>query len=187
MPQPVALAIRLSEQQKRLLEQITRVRTNPYRLVQRAQLILWASEGMTNTEIASSLRLTRGIVRLWRTRWQNAAQKWDAPGESVGVEDETLLTQIISMLTDQPRRGNPGKFSLEEIVQIIAVACEIPATSSRPVSHWTPRELADEVVKRKIVPEISPRSVGRFLKSSNVATTSKSLLVKRKSQRPKSI
>jgi len=78
------------------------------------------------------------------------------------------------MLTDQPRRGHPGKFSLEEIVQIIAVVCEIPATSSRPVSYWTPRELADEVVKRKIVPEISPRSMGRFLKSSNVATTSKS-------------
>jgi len=54
MPQPVAIAIRLPEQQKRLLEQITRARTNPYRLVQRAQLILWAGSGMTNTEIASS-------------------------------------------------------------------------------------------------------------------------------------
>lgn len=186
MPQPVAIAIRLTEQQKRLLEQITRARTNPYRLVQRAQLILWAAWGMTNTEIASSLRLTRGQVRLWRTRWQNAAQEWEQV-KSEDIEDETLFTQIISILKDEPRRGNPGKFSLEEIVQIIAVACEIPATSERPVSHWTPKELADEVVKRKIVSEISPRSVGRFLKSSNVATTSKSLLVKRKSTRSKSI
>lgn len=186
MPQPVAIAIRLTEQQKRLLEQITRARTNAYRLVQRAQLILWADKGMTNTEIASLLRLTRGQVRLWRTRWQNAAQEWEQ-GKSEGIEDETLLTQIISILKDEQRRGSPGKFSLEEIVQIIAVACEIPATSSRPVSHWTPKELADEVVKRKIVPEISPRSVGRFLKSSNVATTSKSLLVKCKSTRPRSI
>ncbi|WP_208766510.1 helix-turn-helix domain-containing protein [Nostoc flagelliforme] len=141
---------------------------------------------MTNTEIASSLRLTRGQVRLWRTRWQNAAQEWEQV-KSEDIEDETLFTQIISILKDEPRRGNPGKFSLEEIVQIIAVACEIPATSERPVSHWTPKELADEVVKRKIVSEISPRSVGRFLKSSNVATTSKSLLVKRKSTRSKSI
>lgn len=62
MPQPVAIspwldaeriAIRLPEQQKRLLEQITRARTNPYRLVQRAQLIQWAASGMTNTQIAS--------------------------------------------------------------------------------------------------------------------------------------
>ncbi|BAY48921.1 transposase (plasmid) [Scytonema sp. HK-05] len=186
MPQPVAIAIRLSSQQKRLLERIVRARTNPYRLVQRAQLILWAAQGMTNTEMASSLRLTRGQVRLWRTRWENAAQKFEQ-GESEGISDENLLTQIISMLSDQPRRGNPGKFSLEEIVQIIAVACEIPVTSGRPVSHWTPRELADEVIKRKIVPEISPRSVGRFLKSSNVATTSKSLLVKCKSWRSKSV
>lgn len=186
MPQPVAIAIRLTEQQKRLLEQITRARTNPYRLVQRAQLILWAASGMTNTQIACSLRLTRGQVRLWRTRWQNAQQEWEQV-KSEDIEDETLLTQIISILKDESRRGNPGKFSLEEIIQIIAVACEIPATSSRPVSHWTPKELADEVVKRKIVSEISPRSVGRFLKASNVATTSKSLLVKRKSTRPKSI
>ncbi|WP_100902427.1 COG3415 family protein [Nostoc flagelliforme] len=105
---------------------------------------------MTNTEIASSLRLTRGQVRLWRTRWQNAAQEWEQV-KSEDIEDETLFTQIISILKDEPRRGNPGKFSLEEIVQIIAVACEIPATSERPVSHWTPKELADEVVKRKIV------------------------------------
>lgn len=59
MPQAVASAIALSQRQKRLLEQITRAHTNPYRLVQRAQLILWAAAGITNTEIALSLRLTR--------------------------------------------------------------------------------------------------------------------------------
>lgn len=30
----------------------------------------------------------------------------------------------------------------EQIVQIVAVACEQPASSGRPISHWTPRELA---------------------------------------------
>jgi hypothetical protein len=60
----------------------------------------------------------------------------------------------------------------EQIVQIVAVACEQPESSRRPISHWTPRELAQEVVKRGIVQEISPRSVGRFLKGGNAATTS---------------
>jgi transposase-like protein len=40
------------------------------------------------------------------------------------------------------------------------------AECGRPVTHWTPRELADEAVKRKIVSSISPRHVGRFLKKS---------------------
>jgi len=31
------------------------------------------------------------------------------------------------------------------------------------VSSWTPRELADEAVKRGIVTSISPRTVERFL------------------------
>ena len=68
MPQPTASAIVLSERQKRLLEQITRANTNPYWLVQRVQLILWAASGMMNTEVGLSLRLTRGQVRLWRNR-----------------------------------------------------------------------------------------------------------------------
>ncbi len=52
-------------------------------------------------------------------------------------------------------------------MQVVAVACEQPQSSNRPISHWTPRELALEVVKRGIVPEISPRSVARFLKRGN--------------------
>ena len=53
------------------------------------------------------------------------------------------------MLADAPRPGCPGKFTAEQHAQIIAVACEPPAKSDRPIDHWTARELADEVVKRK--------------------------------------
>lgn len=74
---------------------------------------------------------------------------------------------------DKQQRGNPGKFSLEEIVQIVAQANELPATSELPVTHWTLTELARIAVKRGIVKEISPRSVSRFLKSSDVKTTLK--------------
>lgn len=186
MPQPIASAIALSERQKHLLSQIVRAYTNPYRLVQRAQIILWAGLGMTNTQIGSLLRLTRGGVRLWRSRWLAASQSLSKL-ESEGIDDEGLVRKIVLVLADEQRRGNPGKFSLEEIVQIVALACELPQTSQRPVSHWTPTELAQEAIKRGIVKEISPRSVGRFLKSSNVTTTSKSVLVKRKSQKPRRI
>jgi putative transposase len=59
----------------------------------------------------------------------------------------------------------------------VALACEPPPGSDRPVSHWTPRELADEAVKRAIVPAISPRSVGRFLKRGPAPAASEPLLV----------
>jgi hypothetical protein len=58
----------------------------------------------------------------------------------------------------------------------VAVACEPPEESGRPISHWTSRELADEVKKRRIVAAISPRSVGRFLKRGRVAAAPEPLL-----------
>lgn len=177
MPQPIADSIILSERQKHLLSQIVRAHTNPHRLVQRAQVVLLADLKMTNTVIASSLQLSRGRVRLWRKRWLAVSQLLSEL-ELEGVSDEVLTRKIVSVFEDEQRRGNPGKFSLEEIIQIVALACELPQTSERPVSHWTPRELAQEAIKREIVTDISPRSVARFLKSSNVKTTSKPILVK---------
>ncbi len=68
-------------------------------------------------------------------------------------------------------------FSAEQVVQIVALACEPPPDSDRPVSHWTPRELAEEAVTRHIVPTISPRSVGRFLKRGPTPAPFEPLLV----------
>jgi hypothetical protein len=44
------------------------------------------------------------------------------------------------------------------------MACETPEKSERPISQWTAREIADEVMKRKIVDAISARHAARLLK-----------------------
>ena len=75
-----------------------------------------------------------------------------------------------------PRGGSSGKFTAEQVTRILAVACEDPEASGRPVTHWTPPELADEVVKRGIVESISPRQVGRFLKIGRTPAASEPLL-----------
>jgi transposase len=67
-------------------------------------------------------------------------------------------------LSDAPRSGAPSKITAEQICAIVALACERPSESDRPVTHWTQQELADEAMKRGIVKEVSQRSVGRFLK-----------------------
>jgi hypothetical protein len=46
----------------------------------------------------------------------------------------------------------------------VALACEAPNQSGRPISQWTGRELADELVQRGIVERISRRHAARLLK-----------------------
>ena len=57
----------------------------------------------------------------------------------------------------------------DQITQIVALSCEEPQQSGRPITNWTQRELADEAEKRGIVKKISHRSVGRFLKRGRKA------------------
>jgi len=115
--------------------------------------------GASNRQLAAELGLNRNTVQQWRERWQKGRSERDS------VEDDKGLRQVIErVLADEPRSGAPGKFSAEQIVQIVAVACEEPQASGYPVSHWTPKEVAQEVIKRGIVKSISERQVGRFLK-----------------------
>lgn len=183
MPSPHALPITLSDRQQIILQQITRRTTNPYRLVRRAQLILFAAQGVNNTEIEQQLQLSRHQVRLWRQRWLGAVEAL-AVAEAEGISEQGLMLQIMEVLSDELRPGTPAKFSLEQIVQIMALACEHPQQSERPVNQWTPTELAAEAVKRGFVEQISPRSVGRFLKRGNAATSSSPLLAQCQSGGP---
>jgi putative transposase len=99
--------------------------------------------------------------------------------EKDNLSDQPFLALIEEILDDAPRPGGPATFSPEQIVQIVAVACEPPDKSDRPISHWTARELADEAKKRQIVKSISSRSVGRFLKTGRLAATSQPVLAER--------
>ena len=64
------------------------------------------------------------------------------------------------------------------MVQIIALACEAPAASGLPLSHWTPKALADEALKRKLVERLSEKTVARFLKGRLAKAPSISLRAK---------
>lgn len=175
MPGPQPIALPLSEKQRSLLEQLRRRQTSPHRLVRRVHTILAAAAGASNEAIARRLRLCRDTVRLWRQRWQAGAEALNA-AEAAGAADKVLLARIEALLADAPRPGSPGAFSAEQLTQLVSVACESPEESGRPVTHWTPRELADEVIKRGIVPQISPRTVGRFLKGGRAQAASLDLL-----------
>ncbi len=124
------------------------------------------------------MRLNRGTVHPWRRRWLALAPKLEQ-SEAEGGHEKVLTTRIVEALTDHPRAGTPATCTAEQIVQMVAVACEAPADSGRPLSHWTPREVADEVRKRGIVETISTRSVGRFLQSGRLTAASGGVLAQR--------
>lgn len=171
MPNQTSPKIDLSQRSREIVEEIARRRSTEYRLVIRALLLLAMADGVGNNELAREHQMDRGVVRKWRNRWVELVLKLNN-AEASKSSDEDLRDLLLTGLSDLPRSGTPPKFTAEQIVQIIAVSCEHPAESQRPVSHWTPSELADEVVKRQIVESISPASAGRFLKSGRSKTKS---------------
>ncbi len=174
MKGPRAAAIRVSPAQQDVLQRIQRQQTADQRLVRRAALILALAAQPCIEAVARRLGLTRVTVRAWRDRWLEATEVLKRAEQERTPQQLRTLVELI--LDDAPRPGKPATFSPEQIVQIVAVACEPPEQSGRPISHWTSRELADEVQKRGIVATISPRSVGRFLKRGRVAAAPQPLL-----------
>lgn len=92
------------------------------------------------------------------------------------ADDKQLMKLIETVLADKVRPGTPARFSLEQMVEILAIACEKPDDSGYPLSHWTLQALRAEAIKRRIIEQISVRHIGRFLKRSGSATTSSALL-----------
>lgn len=95
---------------------------------------------------------------------------WQAAWETLTLlectESRKLREAVRETLRDAPRSGSPGTFTAEQITQILAVACEDPALSDRPITHWTHRELRDEVIGRGIVQSISESRIGHFLREA---------------------
>lgn len=134
------------------LEALVRRHTAAQQVALRARIILSAADGFNNAQMARQLGIEVDTVRLWRQRWLGF--------QAVSLEDLCLEAR----LTDAPRPGRPARITAEQVCQVIALACEAPTLSGRPISQWTSREVAEEIVTRGIVAHISPRHAARLLK-----------------------
>ena len=132
----------------------------------RARMIVLAFEKLPNIQIAEVIGVERRCVGRWRRRWQ---QSFDALLAIQLNEPRSRLERaIVDVLRDAHRSGRPGKFSAEQVVQLVSIACEDPRDSDRPVEDWTGRELADEMRKRSIVDSISVSRVNQLLRTINL-------------------
>jgi len=160
-----AAKVKVSERQLDILQELSRSRTAARGIVQRALILVLGVRGLKNEQIAAEVGLIRRQVGLWRRRWRDA---WNSLCVWECTEPHRLREAILDVLADAPRPGCPAKITAEQVAGILALACESPKLSGRPIIRWTHEELRDEVVKRKIVERISVAQVGRYLKQAAV-------------------
>ncbi len=148
-PKPLTLTLDEREQ----LQQLINRHHTPQQLALRARIIVLADEGQTHRAIARELQVSHQTTRLWRERW---------------IARQTTGMNVVERLQDAERSGAPATFEAEQLLHLFKMACDDPADYGRPISQWTNRELADELVKQQIVGSISARHVGRLLSEADL-------------------
>ena len=113
--------IKLSRTERNQLEDLARKRNLAHGFVQRIRVVLLADEGRGNAEIAERLGLHRNSVSKWRSRYHREG---------------------LAGLKDQPRPGQPPKYSPAQIRQVVAKVCGKPPKGR---SRWTVAALAKAV------------------------------------------
>jgi len=149
---PKATPLHLSQEERSQLAKYEKRDSTEQQKALRARIILAADEGQNVSQTALKLQIVKDTVRLWRRRWIAL--------QAISLAD----LSIAERLADLPRPGAPARITAEQRSQMEALACEKPEAGGRPISHWTAQELADEMIQRKIVEQISPRHAARLLK-----------------------
>src|SRR5436309_9397382 len=133
MPGKAAKVV-ITERQHQVLHELAFSRSTPQGLAHRAEILLLAFDGLTNEAIAEKLQCERHGIGIWRRRWQKAFSQLTV---IECLEKPPVLRHAIAeVLGDLPRAGCGGTFTAEQIAQILAIACEPPEQSGRPVTHW---------------------------------------------------
>ena len=165
MPGPKPPEIKLTDEERQGLERLVRRHNTPQQIALRGRIILSAADGKNNGQIAQEFGIHADTPRLWRRRWLTLSP--------ISLDD----LSVEERLEDLPRPGAPPQIMADQRCQIEAMACEDPEDSGRPISHWTAREIADEIMERGILEKISSRHAARLLKRWRSQTPSDSVLV----------
>ena len=117
MPHPGAPPLLLRDGDHEQLTRLVRASSARAGLAQRARIVLLASEGMLNADIAERVGVSRPTVNRWRARYTDAG---------------------MAGLVDEDRPGRPRTIDQRQIVAETLV----PPPASLGVTHWSSRLLA---------------------------------------------
>lgn len=142
MPLLRAVPVVLSAGERTALNERVRGAKTAHRDRLRAQIVLAAGCGRDNARIAADLQVSVDTVRKWRGRF---------------------AARGLAGLADLPRSGRPRRISELTRAAVVALACQLPATTGVPLSRWTGPELLAEIIKAGTGGELSVSSVLRIL------------------------
>jgi transposase len=147
--------VKLSQEQREKLEELTRRGTVSVRTYKRARVLLLADEnsecaGKKDAEIAELVDTSLSSVNRVRRRFVEE-----------GLE---------AAVRDKPRSGKPRTFSGRDRAAVTALASSAPPEGR---ARWSLRLLADKLVELEIVDSISHQTVGDILKKTSLSLTSK--------------
>lgn len=160
-----AKEVRVSSRVSFLLEKELNRKKLELHYYQRFHIILQASRGVKNKEIALFLGCDLKTIALWRKRWDFAPEvsdEFEKGEKGKGVSEKVLLEKIKSTLSDKPRPGHGSNLSDSDMLRLQALACEKPSDYGLPFSTWTHVELSKQAKRMGI--EISPSWYGVILK-----------------------
>lgn len=134
--------VRLSAEDRTVLEERSGSRLVSHGAVVRARIVLLAADGAQNVDIAARVGVCVDVVSRWRKRF---------------------CEEGLAGLADRPRSGRPRRFGSEVVAGVKAMACEPPEQRQVPLSRWSSAEIADQAVAEGLVPAISSSTVRRWL------------------------
>jgi transposase len=114
-----AESIILHAEERSILDRWARGRSIPARLVERAQIIQLAADGVASKEIAQRLKISRPTVQLWRQRF--------------------LALRLSGLEKDAPRPGRIPEIPKRKIDAVIEATLH---TTPLNATHWSVRSMA---------------------------------------------
>jgi len=139
--------VRLSLEDRSVLEERASSRTAAHAMVVRARIVLLAAEGVQNVEIARRIGVCVDVASKWRKRF---------------------CQEGLAGLRDRARSGRPRRFGAVVVAGIKALACEPPERRAVPLSRWSSHELATQAVSEGLVETISSSTVRRWLHAAAI-------------------
>jgi transposase len=140
----IKYTVDLTDEEREYVLEVTRRGKSSARKIKRAQILLKASEGGSDAQIAEAVDTSTTTVFRTRKRF---------------VEES-----VLEALNERPRPGQPRKLDGKQEAHVIAVACSEPPEGH---THWTLRLLAGKVVELGFAESISPETVRKTLKKTN--------------------
>lgn len=108
-----------------------------------AHILLKSAQGWTDAQIAEAFDVSCDTVRRTRLRFIRSGLK--------------------AALHERPRPGAPRTLTTEQETALIALACSKPPEGYQ---RWTVRLLAEEAVKRRLVPGLAAETLRQLLKKT---------------------